>query len=183
MAITLQTLYDPWRRCDPFVRLFICISLGIMVWRIGVAVVAFPSVKLNFNDYVWMTQFFGLSGPMYLTLVFSGFGLIPSLSSALFFGFIATLAAGVCFRVTRSPRLFQLAMCCAAIIGVTINITISPSLEIAATQVLPTLIEGASVPGWIPLIVEYAFGITLCLVMGRKYVGDMSRRMRKRKTA
>lgn len=183
MAITWQTLYDPWRRCDPLIRLFICISLGIMVWRIGVAVVAFPSVKLNFNDYVWMTQFFGLSGPMYLTLVFLGFGLIPGSSSAVIFGCIVTLAAGVGIRVTRNPLVFQLVICGGAIIATAFAVSVSPSLELAAAEALPTLIEGASVPGWIPLIVEYAFGITLCLVMGRKYVGDMSRRMRKRKTA
>lgn len=183
MASTWKELRDQWRRCDPLIRLFIYICLAVLVWRIGVAIVALPSVKLNFNDYVWMTQFFGMSDLMYLVLVFSGFGLIPGLSSALFFGFIASLAAAACFRVTRSPRLLGFVMCCAAIIGTTISIIVGPSLEIAAVQVLPALIEGASVPGWISFVVEYVFGIILCLFMGRKYMTDMSRRMRKRKPA
>ena len=183
MTSTWQALRDQWQRCDPFIHLFIYICLTVLVWRIGVAIVAFPSVKLNFNDYVWMTQFFGMSGLMYLALVFSGFGLIPGLSSALFFGCIASLAAGACLRVTRSPRLFAFVMCCAAISGTTISIIVGPSLEIAAEQVLPTLIEGASVPGWISFVVEYALGIFLCLFMGRKYMTDMSRRMRKQKPA
>ena len=183
MASTWQKLYDQWQRCDPFVRLFIYICLIVLVWRIGVAVVAFPSVKLNFRDYVWMTKFFGMSDLMYLAMVFSGFGLIPSISSALFFGCIVSLAAGVCFRVTRSPWLFQAVMGCASIIGVSIAIIISPSLEIVAVQVIPTLIEGASVPGWISFVMEYAFGFVLCLVMGRQYVLDMSRGQRKRKPA
>ena len=170
-------------RCDPFIRLFICISLSILVWRIGVAAVAFPSVKFNFNDYVWMTKFFGMSDLMYLALVFSGFGLVPGISSALFFGCITTLAAGVCYRVTRVPVLFQFVMCGAAIIAASIGIAVSPSLDIAAGQVLPMLAEGASVPGWIAFVVEYAFAIILCLFTGRKYISDLSRRARKRKPA
>jgi len=183
VASTRHKLREQWRKCDPLIRLFIYICLAVLVWRIGVAIVALPSVKLNFNDYVWMTKFFGMSDLMYLALIFSGFGLIPGLSSALFFACIASLAAGAYFRVTRSPRLLQLAMCSAAIIGTTISITIGPSLEIATVQVIPTLIEGASVPGWIPFIVEYASGMSLCLFMGRKYMTDVSRSIRKRKPA
>ena len=183
MVSALRKLLDQWRHCDPLIRLFVYISLAILVWRIGVAVVAFPSVKFNFNDYVWMTKFFGMSDLMYLALVFSGFGLVPSISSALFFGCIASLAAGVCYRVTRVPVLFQFVMCCAAIIGASISIAIGPSLDIAAEQVLPMFIEGASVPGFVSLIVEYAFAIMLCLFTGRKYISDLSRRARKRKPA
>lgn len=183
MASTRHKLYDQWPRCDPLIRLFIYICVIVLVWRIAVALFAFPSVKLNFNDYVWMTKFFGMSDLIYMALVFSGFGLIPSISSALFFGCIVSLAAGVCFRVTRSPWLFQAVMGCASIIGVSIASIISPSLEIVAVQVIPTLIEGAPVPGWISFVMEYAFGFVICLALGRNYVLDLSRRLRKRKPA
>ena len=153
MALIAQKMHDRWKRCDPFLRIFMYTCLIVLVWRIGIAVVAFTSVKLNFKDYIWMTKFFGMSDLMYLALVFSGFGLIPSFSSAFFFGFIVMLAAGVCFRVTRSPLLFQFVTCCAAIIGITITITISPSLKTVAVQVLPTKMEGTSVPVWIPIFV------------------------------
>ena len=183
MASAWRKLDDHWQRCDPFIRLFVYICLAVLAWRIGAAVVAFTSVKLNLNDYIWMTKFFGMSDPMYLALVFSGFGLIPNIFSALFFGCIASLAAAVCHRATHSHRRFQIAMCSAAIIGTTISIAVSPSLEVAAEQVLPMLMEGASVPGWIALVVEYGFAIMLCQVAGRIYLSDMSPRTRKRKRA
>ena len=178
MALIAQRMHDRWKRCDPLLRIFTYTCVIVLVWRISIAVVAFPSVKLNFNDYIWMTKFFGMSNLMYLALVFSGFGLIPSFSSAFFFGSTVMLAAVVRFRVTRSPLLFQFVMCCAAIIGITIAITINPSLKTVAVQVLPTLMEGTSVPVWIPIFVEYAFGIMLCRVMARRYFTNMSRRKR-----
>ena len=74
-------------------------------------------------------------------------------------------------------------MCCAAIIGTAISIALSPSLDVAAEQVLPMFIEGAFVPGLIAFVAEYAFAIILCLFIGRKYVTDVSRGARKRKPA
>ena len=179
MLSILQKLVDQWKQCDPLIRMFTYTCLAVLLWRIGIALLAFPSVKLNFNDYIWMTKFFGLSDLMYLALVFSGFGLIFSFTSAFIFGSIAALAAAVCFHVTRRPLLLQIVMFCAAIIGISITIAVSPSLNTVAAHVLPTVVEGASVPAWIPIMVEYAFGIMLCRIMARKYTTDMSQQKRK----
>ena len=85
--------------------------------------------------------------------------------------------------MTRNPLVFHLVVCGAAIIGTAFAVSVSPSLELAAAEALPTLIEGASVPGWFAFVAEYAFAVALCLFMGRKYVSNMSRRARKRKPA
>lgn len=183
MASILQTARDGWMRCDPLLRMFLLTCLFALVWRVGIAAAAFPSFKLNFNDYIWMTKFFGMSDLLYVALVFSGFGLMPSFTSSIFFGCMVSLAAAVGFHLTRRPRLLQMVVCCTAIIGTTITIIISPSLETVAAQVLPMLIEGPTAPVWIPFAVEYAFGIILCLVAGRRYISDMSRQKRKSQSA
>ena len=184
MASILRKALHRWKRSDPLLRLFVCTFFLVMVWRVAIAIVDFPFIVsryFNLTDYIWMTKFFGMSHLLWLALVFLGFGLIPSVASAIVFGLVTILFARVFLRAIRSPLRFHLVMCCAAIIGITLNIIIGPSLQAVFLHRSSTLLAGAPEFVWIPNMVEYVFGTILSLVMARKYIRNVSSRKRKEK--
>ena len=184
MASILRKALHQWKRSDPLLRLFVCAFFLVMVWRVAIAIVDFPFIVRRYstlNDYIWMTKFFGMSDLLWYALVFLGFGLIPSLASATVFGLVTILFARVFLRAIRSPLRFHFVMCCAAIIGITLNIIIGPSLQAVFLHKFSTLLAGAPEFVWIPNIVEYVFGIVLSLVMARRCIFEVSSFGRKAK--
>ena len=184
MASILRKALHQWKRSDPLLRLYVCTFFLVMVWCVAIAIVDFPFIVsryFNLTDYIWMTKFFGMSYLLWLALVFLGFGLISSVASAIVFGLVTILFARVFLRAIRSPLRFHFVMCCAAIIGITLNIIIGPSLQAIFLHKFSTLIVGAPEFVWIPNIVEYVFGAILSLVMARKYIRNVSSRKQKEK--
>ena len=173
MTTIRRNLQSLWRQIDPTLRLFVCVFLMVFLWRLSIAILAFPGVQYNLSDCIWMTKFFGMSDLMFAALVFTGFGIIPSLSSAIFFAFATGLAAWVCVRARIPARSSALILSFAAIVCVAMSIAVGPTLQMSLA-----VLTGATLPGLISVICEFLIGLIIIQAMAAWHMKDMRRRKR-----
>ncbi len=173
MTAAMRNIQRLWRQIDPSLRLFVCVFLMVFLWRLSIAILAFPGVQYNLSDYIWMTKFFGMSDLMFAALVFTGFGIIPSLSNAIFFAFATGLAAWVCIRARVSARRATLILSFAAVVCVAMSTAVGPSLQMSLA-----VLTGAPLPGLISFIGEFLIGLIIIQAMAAWHIKDMRRRKR-----
>lgn len=161
------------RQCDPFIRLFAWVFFVVLFWRLGVAILALPSMNLNMRDYIWITMFFGMSDLLYLALAFTSFGIIRGLTIAILFASVTSYITWVCAGVP--VRRFRLILGCATAACLAISNVIGPPLHSSLAN-----LTGASAIGWIAIIGEFLLGVIIIQAMASRQMKDWRRRQKRK---